>query len=31
LFTLISILFLQPARAKGAKRALRFALGGEKN
>jgi hypothetical protein len=30
LFTLATILFLQPARAKGAKRALRNALGGEK-
>jgi len=30
LFTLVTILFLQPARAKGAKRALRIALGGEK-
>jgi two-component sensor histidine kinase len=30
LFTLATILFLQPARAKRAKRALRIALGGEK-
>jgi two-component sensor histidine kinase len=30
LFTLATILFLQPARAKAAKRALRIALGGEK-
>jgi two-component sensor histidine kinase len=30
LFTLATLLFLQPARAKGAKRALRAALGGEK-
>jgi two-component sensor histidine kinase len=30
LFTLATILFLQPARAEGAKRALRNALGGEK-
>jgi hypothetical protein len=30
LFTLAIVLFLQPARAKGAKRALRNALGGEK-
>jgi hypothetical protein len=30
LFTLATILFLQPARAKAAKRALRNALGGEK-
>jgi two-component sensor histidine kinase len=30
LFTLTTILFLQPARANGAKRALRIALGGEK-
>jgi two-component sensor histidine kinase len=30
LFTLSTLLFLQPARAKAAKRALRTALGGEK-
>ncbi|HYK78400.1 MAG TPA: sensor histidine kinase [Micropepsaceae bacterium] len=30
LFTLSTVLFLQPARAGGAKRALRTALGGEK-
>src|SRR5665213_631827 len=30
LFALATTLFLQPARAKGAKRALRIALGGEK-
>lgn len=30
LFTLATVLFLQPARAKTAKRALRTALGGEK-
>jgi len=30
LFTLATILFLQPARAEAAKRALRIALGGEK-
>jgi len=30
LFTLATVLFLQPARAKAAKRALRIALGGEK-
>lgn len=30
LFTLATLLFLQPAGAKGAKRALRIALGGEK-
>jgi two-component sensor histidine kinase len=30
LFTLATMLFLQPARAKAAKRALRVALGGEK-
>jgi two-component sensor histidine kinase len=30
LFALATVLFLQPARAKGAKRALRNALGGEK-
>jgi two-component sensor histidine kinase len=30
LFTLATVLFLQPARAEGAKRALRNALGGEK-
>jgi len=30
LFTLATVLFLQPARAKAAKRALRTALGGEK-
>jgi hypothetical protein len=30
LFTLAAILFLQPARANAAKRALRIALGGEK-
>jgi two-component sensor histidine kinase len=30
LFTLVTILFLQPARARGAKRALRMAVGGDK-